>query len=157
DARDDWYALTPLGWATVVTWNPRFHRDRPGAAAALRAAGAQVDAFVAVLAGDVAALRAGADLTRRLGFVGGEATPLPVAAARRSPELVALPLELGADAGARTAFGLPPLAVALGAGDAAVAERLRAAGAADDLAAAVATRDPAAIAAAPVDAALAGR
>jgi ankyrin repeat protein len=128
EARDAWFDLTPLGWATVVDWSPQFRVDRPGAAAALREAGAQGDAFVAIAEGDEAALgaalaRPGA-LTRRLGFVADAQEPLHLAITRARPALARLCVSAGADLRARTARGLTPLALAHEAKDAATAALL---------------------------------
>jgi ankyrin repeat protein len=116
EVRDAWYGLTPLGWATAVFWGPKRRRD--GVVALLREAGAQTDAFVELGLDDVAALQRviaanPAELGRRLGWVGDEMQPLHWAGAYGREEAISLLLEAGADADARTTFGLTPLGTAL--------------------------------------------
>jgi ankyrin repeat protein len=140
EALDGWYGLSPVGWSTAVTWAPRFHQNKPAAAAALIAAGAVVDLFTAVAQGRedgvrLAAVPDGA-LTRRLGFVGQGRQPLHFAIEKK-PALARLLVELGAPLDARTAWGLTPLAVAWRRGDRALCDWLRARGAADGLASAL--------------------
>jgi ankyrin repeat protein len=152
EPRDSWFRLTPLGWAAVVTWAPPFHDDKPGTAALLVDAGAQLDGFTAVALGRGEDLRqlAAADgdiLKQRLGFVAAEMQPLHVAVARRVGPMVSLLLELGADLEARTRLGMTPLALALEEDDEAIAGLLRARGAADDAAVALVEDNLAALAA----------
>jgi len=118
DRRDGWYGMTPLGWATAVVVASKRHRDRPGAARALREAGAADDVFTELGARDLEAIRrrVAADrsaLEQRNGFADDELTPLLWAAARGWEEGVLALVELGADLGARSALGLTPLAIAL--------------------------------------------
>ncbi|MBP7149767.1 MAG: ankyrin repeat domain-containing protein [Acidobacteria bacterium] len=142
---DEWFRLSPLGWATVVTWAPRFHRDRAGTAALLRESGARDDVFTALAAGDLALLSATVEsdrdsVGRRLGFVYGEMQPLHLAVLRRHAAAMSVLLESGADPNARTAWGLTPLALARLAGDEALAKSLADAGGAEaDLSVAVFT------------------
>lgn len=151
-AIDAWYALPPLGWATVVDWAPHFRADRPGTIAGLRRAGAQPDLFTAVAEGnaeEVATLAAvpGA-LERRLGFVADGWTPLHLAADRAGANLVKQLVSLGADVRARTTSGLTPFAVARAVGNANAARALRSVSEVGDASVAVVTRDQAALAAA---------
>ncbi|MFT3914994.1 MAG: ankyrin repeat domain-containing protein [Anaeromyxobacteraceae bacterium] len=118
ELRDAWYGYTPLGWATAVAIVSKAHRDRAGAADALRRAGAQEDVFTALGARDAAALRrlVAADparLEQRNGFADDALTPLLWAAGHGWDEGVEALLALGADTGARCALGLTPLGIAL--------------------------------------------
>jgi ankyrin repeat protein len=146
EARDAWYALTPLGWATIVALAPQLHVDRRRAATVLREAGAGLDAFTAMALRDVDRLRElvehePAELARRLGFVEEEKTPLHFAIAQRSTEMATLLLELGADLGVRTAFGLSPLALALRRQESALLQALKRHGVRNDPSAAMIAED----------------
>lgn len=128
--RDTWFSLTPLGWATVVDWSPQRQVDRPGAAAALREAGAKDDIFTLVVGGDAARVRAfvagrQSAPAQRLGFVGRGMTPLHVAVKRGLAAMVPVLLAVGADVAAVDADGLSPLALALADGHAEIAAVLR--------------------------------
>jgi ankyrin repeat protein len=141
EARDAWYGLPPVGWATVVTWAPPFHHDKPATAAWLIAAGARVDAFVAVAQDQADAVRVAAvapgALSQRLGFVGKEMQPLHFAVSRKLGEMARLLVDLGAALDTRTSWGMSPLALAHKHGQPALADWLRGRGAPEDLATAL--------------------
>lgn len=146
EALDGWYRLAPLGWTSVVTWAPPFHEDKAATATFLLEAGARLDPFTAIAARNAEALRAlvAADalvLSRRLGFLGEEMTPLHFAIARRASESVRTLLELGADPSARSSWGLTPLALALKNQDRAVVALLKERGVRNDSSAAMIADD----------------
>ncbi len=146
EALDGWYRLAPLGWTSVVMWAPPFHEDKAATATYLLEAGARLDPFTAIVAGNAGALRALATadasvLSRRLGFLGEEMTPLHFAIARRASEAARTLLELGADPSSRTAWGLTPLALALRNQDRATVALLKERGVRNDPSAAMIADD----------------
>ncbi|MBL9107135.1 MAG: ankyrin repeat domain-containing protein [Myxococcales bacterium] len=144
EARDEWFDLTPLGWSSVVRWAPERHRDRPATAALLLAGGARHDIFTATACDLPELVRSlvaadATQLTRRLGFVGDEQTPLHLAVSLRRPAIVRLLIELGADLAALTADGASALALAADEPD--LAGLLRSLGASDDASSYLVSRD----------------
>lgn len=146
EVRCEWHRLTPLGWATAVTWAPPYQEDKPGTAAYLLDAGAELDVFTAIAAGRPEVVREliAADtsrLTSRLGFMDDEMQPLHFAASRSSVEMARVLLEMGAPVQARTMLGLTPLALTAKHDDTAVASLLREFGATADVSSAYAAGD----------------
>ncbi len=137
-AVDGWYHLAPLGWATLVDWAPDFRNDKDGAAEKLLELGARLDLFSAVILGEAGQLAEAleenpAAAQERLGFLGQGQQPLHLAVVRGNWLMAATLIDGGADINALTGWGLSPLALAYGAKDEAMVERLRYSGATDDL------------------------
>jgi ankyrin repeat protein len=146
DVVDDWYTLGPVGWSTVVTWAPPFHKDRNGTFDLLLSLGARYDPFSAIARGDAATLRSLAaarpeNVHEPLGFVGQEQQPLHFATSRANLEMMKLLLLLGADTAALTGWSLSSLGLAILSDRPEAAELLRKAGATYDLSAALAAGD----------------
>lgn len=146
DPVDSWWELTPVGWSTVVFWNPKFHENRAGTTELLLLLGATLDVFSAVGKRDVAAVRTTVirdreSVLRRLGFAGFGVTPLHVAIDRGLGDVAAILLDSGADPNAASDLGFTPLAHALAAGNLGLATLLRDRGAKDDAGCALAAKD----------------
>lgn len=117
DAVDDWFALAPLGWATVVDWAPHLRDDRQGTARHLLERGAALDLFSAIILDrDEAFMRIVVErpleLTATLGFAAAARTPLHVAAERGFIDAARALVAAGAPVNARTAHGETVLALA---------------------------------------------
>lgn len=139
-AEDGWYNLAPLGWATLVDWAPDFRNDREGAAEKLLELGARLDPFSAVILGLAseldAALAENPEMAKeRLGFLGQGQQALHLAVVRGNWRMASVLIDGGADVNALSGWGVSPLALAYGAKDDGMIERLRYSGAADDLSA----------------------
>jgi ankyrin repeat protein len=153
---DGWYNLAPLGWATLVDWAPDFRNDRDGAAEKLLDLGARLDPFSAVILGESSELSAALEENpeiahERLGFLGQGQQALHLAVVRGNWLMASTLIDGGADINALTGWGLSPLALAYGAKDEAMVERLRYSGATDDLSALLYSDDLAAAHEVPIE------
>ena len=150
-AIDEWYGLSPIGWASVVIWAPPFHEDRLATVNYLLNAGARLDIFSAIVLGQPEKIKAivrldKKALSRRMGYVAAGVQPLHLAISRQLTDMVKLLLDLGADINGRTGSGVTPLGIAISKQDAAIAKLLMERGARDDISTALVSGDLASMA-----------
>ena len=146
NVKDNWYNLTPVGWATIIKISPpegylstRHQEVREY----LLSRGAQLDVFSAIALNKIdfvgSLIEANPEiLTYRLGFFAkNESQPLHFAVEENLTQMVELLLEKGAELNAQNGWGITPLCLATVADNQTIIELLMAKNAQVDLATAI--------------------
>ncbi|MDJ0569093.1 MAG: sigma-70 family RNA polymerase sigma factor [Pleurocapsa sp. MO_192.B19] len=126
-AEDNWFNLTPIGWATIMQICPPDHSlgDRHQEIREyLISQGAQLDIFSAIAIDDgdqiSSLIKSNREvLNQRLGFALDELQPLHYAIQEDKIEIAQLLIEQGANLQAQTRFGVTPLCMAIQVGNSA--------------------------------------
>ncbi len=142
EVKDNWYDLTPLGWATIIKLSPsdcfigdRYQKTREY----LLSIGAQLDIFSAIALNQSDLVSSLIEtnpeiLNHRLGLAKNESQPLHFAVEENMTQIVELLLEKGADLNAQNSWGITPLCLATVADNQTIIELLMTKNAQVDLA-----------------------
>ncbi len=143
--KDNWYNLTPVGWATIIKLFPpegylstRHQEVREY----LLSRGAQLDIFSAIALNQIEVVDSLIEtnpeiLTERLGLAKNESQPLHFAVEENLTQMVELLLEKGAELNAQNSWGITPLCLATVADHQTIIELLMTKNAQVDLATAI--------------------